>query len=456
MTLQGNRQSVLFSNVSKKKVVATFDVEGQSTEGGAVLLKSLDESLGLTSALVKHLVDARNASRVKHSYPDLFRQRVFGLALGYSDGNDAERVSHDPCLKLACDRAPLDESEDLGSQPMLSRFENSQTARSMVLMGRELEAQIIRRLSRRNPKARLVTIDFDPSCDPTHGQQQFSFFHGHYDTSCFLPQFGFLSIDQQPEQYLFHARLRPGNARCHRGLIPVLRRTIPELRRRFPKARILVRLDAGFANARVLSVLDELRVQYVVGVQSNSALKTAAEPLMERAREIGPESESSESVLGDTSYKAKTWRHSRRVVMKAEVVRHPGRTPKDNYRFIITNLKNSPAHVYALYCQRGDAENRIKELKQLDVDRTSCSRFVANQLRLVMAATAFCLYQELRWRLRRTALSRSQVGRLQLMLMKIAVRVVESCRRVVLHFPRNAPWRDVWIQAARAVGGKPA
>ena len=451
MGLISTRQSVLFQDLWKP-VVAAFDTEGQSSDGGVILLRSLDQGIKLTESLAGHFRDKRDPDRILHPYLDSFRQRVYGLALGYPDCNDAERVGRDPCLKMACDRSPLDTDEDLGSQPTLSRFENSQDGRTLVKVQRELESQVIKRLSKRNRKAKLVTIDLDPSCDPTHGQQAFSFFHGHYDTSCFLPQFGFLSIDRQPEQYLFHARLRPGNARCYRGAIPLLRRIVPELRKRFPKATIRVRLDGGFSNPMLFDVLDELKVQYVVGMKGNSVLDTFAEDFMTAARELTEKSGETEAVFGEAQYGAKSWTRNRRVVIKAEVVQYPGREPKDNTRFVITNFRHSAKTVYEIYRLRGDAENRIKEAKHLDSDRTSCTRFLPNQLRLIMAATALALYQELRWRLRYTVAARAQVERLQLMLMKIGARVVESVRRIVLHFPVHHPWPDLWRSAARAVG----
>lgn len=452
MGTKDTRQTVLFQDVFAKPVFAKFDTEGQSSDGGVILLKSLDEGLRLTEILGKHFVDDRDPDRVVHTCLDLFRQRVYGIALGYEDCNDAERVGADPCLKMACDRAPLDSDDDLGSQPTLSRFENSQDGRAIVTLQRQLEFQVIKRLAKRHRRAKLVTIDLDPSCDPTHGQQHFSFFHGKYDTWCYLPQYGVLSIDDDPEQYLFHARLRPGNVRCYRGVIPILRRVVPQIRKRFPKAKVRVRLDAGFANPDLFDVLEELKVQYVVGMQGNSVLDGFAEPWMLMARTLSERSGETETLFGDASYKARSWGRHRRVVIKAEVVRHPGRRAKDNQRFVITNLRHSPENVYMIYRLRGDPENRIKEMQELQSDRTSCTRFLANQLRLIMTATAYVLYQELRWRLRRTEAARAQVGRLRIMLMKIGARVVESVRRVVLHFPEAHPWKELWWSAARAVG----
>ncbi|MFQ5505426.1 MAG: transposase, partial [Planctomycetota bacterium] len=157
------------------------------SDGGVILLKSLDEGIKLTEKVSAHFEDQRDDGRARHQYLDLFRQRVYGIALGYADCNDAARTRSDPCLKMACDRSPLDSDDDLGSQPMLSRFENSQDGRATVRLQREPESHVIRRLAKRRKKAKLVTIDLDPSCDPAHGQQQGTSFHGFYDTCCYLP-----------------------------------------------------------------------------------------------------------------------------------------------------------------------------------------------------------------------------------------------------------------------------
>jgi hypothetical protein len=450
------QQSVLFQHLSPKPIVAKFDADHQSSDGGVLLLRGLDDRLGLTERVAAHFIDDRDPDRVTHTYLDLFRQRAYGIALGYADCNDAERIASDPCLKVACGRSPADADDVLGSQPTLSRFEHSQTARSIIAMTREVETQVIKRLAKRRRKAKRITIDLDPSVDPAHGQQAFSFFHGFYDTNCYLPLFGFLTIDNEPEQYLFCARLRPGNARCFRGSIPLLKRVVPQLRRRFPKAKIRVRLDSGFANPLLLDFLDSLKVEYLVGMPGNKVLNRLAEPNMLLASVCTELSGETETFYSEAKYKARSWKKERRVIIKSEIVTHPDREPKNNARFVITNLRTAPKSTYTVYCQRGDAENRIKELKALDVDRTSCTSFLGNQLRVLMASVAFGLYQELRWGLRHTRAARSQVGRLQLMLMKVGVRVVESVRRVVLHFAAAHPWQDLWRTASFAAGASPA
>jgi hypothetical protein len=161
-------------------------------------------------------------------------------------------------------------------------------------------------------------------------------------------------------------------------------------------------------------------------------------------------------LFGETRYAAKSWDQPRRVIIKAEVVRHPGRDPKNNPRFVVTNLTGSPKAVYAFYCARGDMENRLKELHHgLELDRTSCSRFAANQFRVLLTLAAYVLFQELRQRAAGTACADAQVTTLRERLIKLAVWVERSVRRVVLHLPVAAPWLPEWRRLARAVGARP-
>jgi len=447
------RQSVLFEATFRRPVLIAFDADALSSDGGVALLSALDHGIGLTDSLLASVSDGRQQSKVSYSYVDLFRQRVFGLALGYSDGVDANDLRRDPMMKLAAGRDPT-QDPDLASQSSISRFENALSGRQVAEMGREFEDFVMRRLGKRHRKARMVTLDFDSTVDPTHGAQQLSMFNGFYGTHCYLPLLGFVSIDDHAEQHLFHARLRPGTVRCHRGAIPALRRAVALARRRFPRARIRVRMDAGFYHPMVLDVLEELGVEYAVGMAKNKALKAIAEDWMVISRTLAERSETTETLFGHGEYRAKSWTRARRVVVKAEVVRYPGRVLRDNQRFVITNrTRLLPENLYAWYCGRGESENRIKELKNdLSLDRTSCSRFVANQLRVLMTAAAFALFQELRWRLRNTRAARSTVGTIRNMLLKVATRVVTSVRRVVCRFPRSMPWDDVWRAAAIRCG----
>jgi hypothetical protein len=441
----------LFEGIFDKSVHSRFDSELRTSDGGASLLGAIDRRLRLTERLCGRLRDRRDPSRVDHSLLDLFRQRVFSIALGYADGNDSARIGQDPAMKLVCGRAPSD-SAGLASQPTLSRFEHSLEGREVVAFGRALEETVVERLHSRHPKPKLITIDLDPSVDPTHGQQPLSFFNGHYDTWCYLPMFGFLSVEGDPEQYLFHARLRPGLAKEVRGTPALLRRVVNLLRKTFKKPRIRVRLDAGFAYPQLFDVLEELGVEYLVAMGQNSALGDLAAQHMQAARVLVERFGKSTALYGESRYRTRSWPHERRVVFKAEVLRASGKSDKDNARFVITNLRHKPQRAWEIYCQRGDSENRIKELKNdLEIDRTSCTRFVANQVRVLLTAVAYVLYQELRSALHGTELERGMVCTLRLRLLKIGATIAESVRRVVISMPTSHPWKDLWRKAAARV-----
>ncbi len=454
MTTETIPQTVLFPDLFDKPLVATFDQAHASSDGGAILLKAAERHYGLIDALARCLVDDRQRGKVRHSLRDLLAQRVFGLACGYPDANDSERLGDDPIQKLLLGRDPIT-GDTLASQPTVSRFENAVQRRALYHMGRELAATVIDRHRRRlHGRARRITIDLDPTDDPTHGAQQLSFFNGHYDTWCYLPVLGFLTFDDEPEQYLFAAILRPGNAAATRGARGLLLRTFALLRRAFPGARLRVRLDGGFASAELLDLLDAERVDYVVAMAENAVLTRAAEPLMPLARLRAEQTGQTAHVYGETHYQAGTWDHPRRVVIKAEVVRLAGREPRDNPRFVITNLRPTPAFLYeTVYCRRGEIENRIKELHHgLEIDRTSCSSFWANQFRVLLTAAAYVLMQELRLRARGTRLARAQVWTLRDALLKLGVRVVRSVRRLVLHLPRACPHLAAWRLIACRLG----
>jgi len=232
---------------------------------------------------------------------------------------------------------------------------------------------------------------------------------------------------------------------------------VAELRRKFPRAKIQVRTDAGFYHPMLLEVLEELKVIYAVAMPKNATLAEIAEPWMTMARTLGDREGETQTLYGEGQYRARSWARERRVVCKAEVLHYSGRSLKDNERFVVTNrARLSPENTYSWYCERGDSENRIKELKlDLAMDRTSCSRFVANQFRVLMTAAAYALFQELRWRLRKTEAGRWSVARLRNMLLKVAVRVTSSVRRVVCHLPTNLPWGDLWRRAAIVCGAAP-
>ena len=450
-------QTVLFPDLFNKPLVATFDQPHASSDGGAVLLKAAEARYGVIDGFARCLVDDRQPGQVRHTLEDLLAQRIFGLACGHPDANDADRLADDPIHKLLLGRDPID-GDPLASQPTISRFENGHGTQALYQMGRELAETVIERHRRRlHGRARRITIDLDPTDDPTHGAQQLTFFNGHYDTWCYLPLLTFLTFGDETEQYLCAAVLRPGNAPATRGAIGLLRRRLARLRLAFPKARFLVRLEGGFATPELFAFLEaQSGLDYVGAMGENAVLTRLAEPTMIEARARSEASGQTAHVYTEARYAAKTWPHERRVVIKAEMVRLPGRTPRDNPRFVITNLRQTPRFLYErVYCARGDIENRIKELHDgLQIGRTSCCRFWANQLRGLLTAAAYVLMQELRLRAARTACARAQVTALRERLLTLGVHVVRSVRRIVLHLPTSTPYLDAWCHIARALGAR--
>ena len=435
-------QTVLFPELFDKPVVATFDREQASSDGGAVLLKAAERVYGLVKAFAGCLADKRAPEKIRHTLAELIGQRIFGIACGHPDGNDADHLAEDPIHKLLLGRDPV-AGAPLASQPTISRFENGPGRGALYRMARELAACVIERHRRRlRRRVWRVTIDLDPTDDRTHGAQQLTFFNGHYDSWCYLPLLAFLTFNDEKEQYLCAAVLRPGKAVAADGTLSLLCRLLPMLRAAFPSTRFLVRLDGGFATPEILDFLDaEPGLDYVVAMGKNAVLQRHAESAMAVARAQSEASGRTEHVYTDTRYAARTWGRERRVVIKAEVVRLKGREPRDNPRFVVTNLLESSRFVYErVYCARGDIENRIKELLDgLQIDRTSCCKFLANQLRVLLTAAAYVLMQELRLRAARTGCARTQVTWLRDRLLKLGVHVVGSARRIVLHLPRATP-----------------
>lgn len=451
-------QSVLFPALLDRPVTARFDEAATSTDGGALLLSAIDRSIGLTERLAMAIRDGRHPGKVVHGLVDLVRQRVFGLACGYADCNDAKRLRDDPMQKVLLERDPL-EGMSLADQSTLSRFENAVGPRDLYRMASDLTDVVIEQNRKRlgSCRVKLITIDMDPTEDETHGHQQLALFNGHYNSWCYLPLLAFVSFGDEPEQHLVGAMLRGGRASAGEGAIPILKRLLPRLRRAFPRARLRIRLDGGFAGPEMLEFVEAERLEYIIAIARNPVLSRRIEPLMKRVRRDTKKSGVTETEFGETSYAAKSWRRKhRRVIMKAEVVRLDDRSPRDNSRFVVTNLRHSPENVYQFYRDRGDSENRIKELKNdLEIDRTSCTSFLANQLRVLLTAGVFVLFQQLRTRLPRRDATRPTVGTMRLRFLKIAARVESSVRRVVLHFAESHVWATQWLTLARRCGAVP-
>jgi hypothetical protein len=428
-----------FGFLSRQAIVGNFDGGDISSDGGLMLLAQVDQALGLTAQMAARLDDSRQAGKVRHSLDDLFRQRVYQIAAGYEDCNDADRLRSDPILKVAAGRRPESDA-DLASQPTLSRFENSVGRRELYRLAHVFLDLFVAR-HRAAPPRRII-LDLDVTDDETHGQQRLSFFHGHYDEHCYLPLVVTAELDDGTQELLAFI-LRPGNLPAGRTAVAVLKRLQARLEKALPATKIVLRGDSGFALPEVYDWCEAQQpaVPYVLGLPQNSRLNELAQPYMEAAKAEFAATGQPVRRFYEFEYAAKTWSHPRRVILKAEVT-----AEGPNPRFVVTNLKAAPGTVYdQWYARRGEMENRIKELKNdLQIDRTSCHRFAANQLRVQLHAAAFVLFTCLRALLAGTAWAKAQVSTLRRDLLKLGVRVKESVRRVLLQFASSCPVQQLW------------
>lgn len=400
-----------------------FDLPSTSSEGGLCLLKKADEELGLTKRLAACLSDRRRGPQ--HKPAKMLAQRIYGICQGWEDCNDFDRLREDPMLGLALGEPPA-------TQPTLSRFETARSRRELHAMSKALVELFIENHRSRVPKR--IVIDMDATDDPAHGQQEFEFFHGFYGHHCFLPLFVFCSVDGQDEE-LVGAVLRPGNSHAGRRSAALLSRLVKMLKTAFPKVEILFRADAGFALPQVYERCEDLGIDYLISLARNERLETQAAPLMAESRARYVQDGQKSRHFGELTYAAKTWTKERRVIVKAEVM-----AQGENPRFVVTNMSGQAQTLYDEYCQRGDCENRIKELK-LDLlsGRTSCHKFTANCFRLLLHAAAFVLLSAVRRMLWGTEPARATMGQIRLKLLKIAAQVQISTRRVLVRMPRGHP-----------------
>lgn len=454
------RQCVLFPELFSKPVHVAFSREHLSSNGGAVLLAARDRELGLTEALGECLVDRRQSAKVDHAFLEQLRQRVTSIALGCPDGNDAAKLREDPMVKLACDRDPI-KGRPLASQPTLSRFENGVSNGQLVRMGYRLAEKVIAEQAKRRKgkKLRRIIIDIDPTCDPTYGAQQLTFFNGFYKTHCYLPLVVTISFGWERRKYPVAAVLRAGTAGPMVGTMPVVRRLVQLLRNAFGSVRLYLRADSSFAVPKFFDFLEAENMRYAIAMGSNSVLEGLSQALMEQARRQAADRQETATLYGESLYQSGGWKRKRAAAYKAQVLVHPDKDDhRDNDRYLIHNLdyRYGPQGAFALYYGHSDIENRIKELKNdLSMDRTSCSQFAANQFRLIMTLAAYALMQSVAEHTSDRDLLKAQMATLRDRLLKVAVRVRSSARRISLEFTSHHPWAESWINAALGVGAVP-
>jgi hypothetical protein len=431
-------------------VEAEFSAGRVSSDGGALLLREVDRRINLLGRLAGCFVDGRDAERIEHTIGEMISQRMYGLALGYEDLNDHEQLRADPLLALLSGKRELE--EPLAGKSTLNRLEL--TGRSKRYHKITYSSDAIDRLltdlyveSHSAPPTQVV-LDLDATDIPLYGHQPERFFHGYYDSYCYLPLYIFAG-DQ-----LLCARLRAANQDAAAGSVEEVERIVKQVRTRWPKVKMVLRADSGFCREELMAWCerDENKVDYLFGLQRNQRLRRIIGAQMHEAHRLHQATGKAARVFAEFDYKTKkSWSRSRRVVAKAEYL-----DKGENPRFVVTSLPAAewPAQdLYEkFYCARGEMENRIKEQMCLFADRLSTEEMKGNQLRLYFSALAYTLVEALRrLALNGTEWAQAQVDTIRLKLFKIGAIVRLSVRRIVLQLSSVYPWKHIYAAAFHAL-----
>ncbi|MDL2279113.1 IS1380 family transposase [Desulfovibrio sp. OttesenSCG-928-G11] len=428
---------IRFKGVKGRKIEAIFSGQTITSDGGGMLLRAADEMLGLLSRAARCFTDSRRKASCAHSVENLLRQRVYAIALGYEDLNDHDELRYDPALQTAVGR-----DVDMASASTLCRFENSVDTKSLWSLSSVLVDAFIE--SHKKAPEEII-LDFDATDDEVHGKQEGRFFHGYYDHYCFLPLYVFCG------EHLLAAYLRPSNIDGARHSLGVLGLLTKRLREAWPQTRIIVRADSGFCRWKLMRWCDNHGIDYILGLAKNANLLREAQPLLDEVHECFLQTGKKQKLFDETQYAAKTWDKKRRVIIKAEHL-EKGSNP----RFVVTSLSGSAEQQYKSYCARGEMENRIKEQQLcLFADRTSCSKWLPNQFRVLLSALAYTLLNAIRQRaLAGTELARARCDTIRLKLLKIGASVVRNTRRVTLMLSESCPYKTLFrLAAARLQAG---
>jgi hypothetical protein len=422
-----------FATQTALALEASFDGGRLTSDGGLPWLREADQALGLCAAFAACIPEWRR-THVRHALEALVRQRVFQIACGYEDQNDATTLRHDPLLKLVCGRRP-ESGAPLASQPTLCRLENAVDRHACRCLAHALLALYLRTRSAEGPPRRIV-LDIDSTDDPTHGQQEGTAYHGYYRQHMYHP---LLVFDGDTAQ-LITALLRPGAAHASRGVISVLRVLVRALRAQWPDVSIEIRADSGCAVPALYAFCERHQLDYTIGLPTNPRLEALAAPLVTEALAQHAATGEKVRLVAATAYQAQSWPHPRRVVYKAEAL---ARGP--NTRFVVTSRPDAPEALYDWYVDRGEPELWVKDLKRACfADRLSDHRFWANQFRLLLHAAVYWLLDTLRRWLTRHGSASLQLDTLRLRLLKIGGRVRECATTARLHLASSHPGQALW------------
>lgn len=444
-----------FSGIERRRVVAGFDGGQVTSDGGALLLKQVDEAIRLSERVSACFRDGRKPWLIEHTVKTLVGQRVFAIALGYEDLNDHDQLRKDPLFavlagKLEAIRA---DCEAVAGKSTLNRLELHPQAGSSPYHKITLNEDAMQRLfvelfldSHSQPPAQIL-LDLDATDAPVHGEQEDRFFHGYYDHYCYLPLYIFCG------RQLLCAKLRPANIDGSAGAVDELERIVGQIRERWPQVRITLRADSGFCREELMGWCDKQGIDYIFGLARNARLQRAIGAELQEALRQARESGHSARIFKELVYRTrKSWSRPRRVVAKAEA------TPQgENPRFIVTSLsieEYAGKELYEdVYCARGEMENRIKECQlEMFADRLSANLFRVNQLRLWFASLAYTLVETLRrLGLAATQFERATVGSIRLKLLKIGALISISVRRVKLALSSGFPYQSEFRAAYSAL-----
>lgn len=429
----------------QRKLAVDFAGGTITSDAGLLLVRELDSRLGLSQDIVRRINDSRDGRYITHEMDVLLRQRIYQIAAGYEDANDADRLRLDPTFAVVAG----DGKSELASQPTISRLENDLDWSSIARLSSLGVDWFCAHAYRKGVQPRELVLDVDSTDDPTHGAQQLALFHGAYDQYMYHPLCWF----EAHTGLLLRTRLRPGLDQSHSFLVEDLQCLTPKLKRRFPKSQLLLRGDAGMTTPRVLAALEDEQIKYVLGISTNNTFKKKVKPMVERAQARCQRTGRPVQIRTSFWHRGKRWPHRRRILIKLDVS-----ATAVSVRFKVTNRCGRAKDLIDWYEQRGTAENRIKELKlDMHADRLSCHHFRANAVRLQLHTLALLLLSYFRRAvLAGTALADATIGTLRVQLFKVGARVVRTVRRIWFHLASHWPGQSLFHSCYQAVARAPA
>jgi Transposase DDE domain group 1 len=442
------QESFSFTAHFSRRIEAGFTGGQVSSDGGALLLRETDHKIRLLERLANCLTDKRAADRVEHSLSSMLAQRIFGLALGYEDLNDHEQLRRDPLFAVLANKRDVE--QPLAGKSTLNRLEltgQSERYHKISYSSEAIDALLTDLYIESHTTApKEAVLDLDATDIPLYGHQPERFFHGYYDSYCYLPLYIFAG-DQ-----LLCARLRPANQDAAKGAREEAERIVKQLRQSWPEVRVILRADSGFCREELMAWCEENHVDFLFGLARNERLRKPIDTEIEAAKVLHQSTGKAARLFRGFQYQTLTsWACARRVVAKAEYL-----DKGENPRFVVTSLQPEQWEDQALYeqfyCARGEMENRIKEQMCLFAYRLSTEEMKGNQLRLYFSALAYTLMEALRrLGLKGTEWAAAQVDTVRLKLLKIGAPIKLSVRRIVLELSSAYPWKEVYAQVYRAL-----